>query len=497
MNSVPRAFRRPSPCGDGVFLVKTGPANVGAGRHATHKRLTFYANNTHYTIMNEADAVGQVNLWIPLLAGVLIIVANGFFVAVEFALVAANQMRLKQAAKEGSRPAAIVLKMLEDPDRAIAASQLGITAASILLGIVAEEPLMKLMEPYLTPLLGRLMGAAAAAGVAGVLVLLALSYFHMVFGEQAPKIMTLRGPEKTVQMVAYPMWLFARVTAPFVWVVDISTDIVLRLFGIKGATGGHGAIASVEELKMVVEQSEQEGIIEEEAREMLSRVFDFNERVVREVMAPRTHIIGIERSQTVAELMAVFREHRHSRFPVYEDNLDHIIGVISIKDLVAELVEQPDMMSRPVESLDIIQEPLMAPESRQISDLFAEMRAKGIGLAIVIDEFGGTAGLVTREELVEEIVGAMNDEWVHGSLVRRVDAHTVELDALARVDEVNDLLKIDLPEDDAYETLAGLILYKLRRIPEPGEVVEVGDFRLETLALDGPRITRVRLSRIP
>jgi len=197
---------------------------------------------------------------------------------------------LQQAAKSGNRPASIVLKMLEDPDRAIAASQLGITAASILLGVVAEEPLMKLMEPYLTPILGRFLGPAAAAGIAGILVLLVLSYFHMVFGEQAPKIMTLRDPDKTVQMVAYPMWLFARITAPFVWIVDKSTDLVLRMFGIKGATGGHGAIASLEELKMVVEQSEQEGIIEEEAREMLTRVFDFGQRVVREVMgAPHQH----------------------------------------------------------------------------------------------------------------------------------------------------------------------------------------------------------------
>ncbi len=443
--------------------------------------------------MNEA--AHQIPIWIPLISGILIVIANGFFVAVEFALVASNQMRLQQAARQGSRPASIVLKMLEDPDRAIAAAQLGVTSASILLGVVAEEPLMALMEPYLTPILGRMMGPAAAAGIAGILVLLVLSYFHMVFGEQAPKIMTLRDPDRIVQLVAYPMWMFARVTAPFVWIVDVSTDVVLRIFGIRGATGGHGAIASLEELKMVVEQSEQEGIIEEEAREMLTRVFDFGERVVREVMVPRTNIIGIEHNMTVRKMLAIFRKHRHSRFPIYEENLDHIIGIIAIKDLVALLVDQPDALEQQVASLPVLQEPLMAPESRLISDLFEEMRSKGIGLAIVIDEFGGTAGLVTREELVEEIVGDMTDEWAQHSLLRRVDAHTVELDALTRVDEVNDLLEIDLPEDDAYETLAGLILYKLRRIPEVGEAIDIGDFRLKVLALDGPKITRVQISR--
>jgi CBS domain containing-hemolysin-like protein len=445
--------------------------------------------------MNEAEAVTQINVWIPLIAGIIIIAANGFFVAVEFALVASNKMRLQQTANKGSRPASIVLKMLEDPDRAIAAAQLGITAASILLGVVAEEPLMHLMEPYLTPILGRVLGTAAAAGISGIIVLLVLSYFHMVFGEQAPKIMTLRNPDKTVQMVAYPMWIFARVTAPFVWIVDKSTDLVLTLVGIKGATGGHGAVATLEELKMVVEQSEQEGIIEEDAREMLTRVFDFGERVVREVMVPRTNIVGVEKDQTVRELMSIFRDHRHSRFPIYEENLDHIVGVIAMKDLVALLVDEPEVIDRPVGGLPIIQEPLMAPESRLISDLFEEMRANGIGLAIVIDEFGGTAGLVTREELVEEIVGAMNDEWAQEAHMRRIGPHTVELDALLRVDEVNELLDIELPEDDAYETLAGLILYRLRRIPRPGEEIDVGEFRLKVMELDGPKITRVQISR--
>ncbi len=444
--------------------------------------------------MNEAEIV-SINVWIPLVAGLIIVAANGFFVAVEFALVASNRMRLQQAAREGSRPASIVLKMLEDPDRAIAAAQLGITAASILLGVVAEEPMMHLMEPYLTPVLGHFLGSAAAAGIAGVLVLLVLSYFHMVFGEQAPKIMTLRNPDRVAQMVAYPIWLFARLTAPFVWIVDKSTDLVLRAFGIKGATGGHGVIASLEELKLVVEQSEQEGIIEEEAREMLTRVFDFGERVVREVMVPRTNIVGVERHQTVRELLEAFRDRRHSRFPIYEENLDHIIGVIAMKDLVALLVDSPDLLEQEVGSLSIIQEPLMVPESRLISDLFEEMREKGIGLAIVIDEFGGTAGLVTREELVEEIVGAMNDEWAQQSHVRRIDAHTVEMDALMRVDEVNEALDIDLPEDDAYETLAGLILFRLRRIPQIGEEIDVGDFRLRVTEVDGPKITRVQISR--
>ncbi|HHB91417.1 MAG TPA: HlyC/CorC family transporter [Anaerolineae bacterium] len=445
--------------------------------------------------MHEIETTHQINIWIPLIAGLLIIAANGFFVAVEFALVASNQMRLKQAAEKGSKPARIVLNMLKDPDRAIAAAQLGITAASILLGIVAEEPLMELLSPILAPILGAFLGPAVAAGIAGILVLLLLSYFHMVFGEQAPKIMALRSPEKAAQWLAYPMWLFARITAPFVWIVDASTSAVLRLFGVKGATGGHGTIASVEELKMVLAQSKDEGIIEEDAQEMLERVFDFGERVVREVMVPRTEIVGIERNQTVRELMHIFKDHRHSRFPIYEKNMDHIVGVIAIKDLVALLVERPELMDTPVGDLPIVQKPLIVPESLHIDDLFEEMRSKGIGLAIVIDEYGGTAGLVTREELVEEIVGAMSDEWAFRSPIQPVGPSAVEVEPMLRVDEINELLDIDLPENDAYETLAGLILYRLRHIPDVGETVDIGDFRLEVMELEGPKITRVRISR--
>ena len=438
----------------------------------------------------------ESSLWLPLIAGLLIVAANGFFVAVEFALVTINQLRLKQRAEAGSRPAQIVLKMLEDPDRAIAASQLGITAASILLGIVAEEPLTRLLSPYLAPVLGTFFGPAVAAGIAGTLVLLLLSYFHMVFGEQAPKIMTIREPERVALWVAYPMWLFARITWPFVWMVDASTNLVLRLVGVQGTTGGHGTIASIEELKMVLAQSGEEGIIEEDAREMLERVFDFGERLVREVMVPRTHIIGVERHQKVRELLELFKDHRHSRFPIYEKDLDHIVGIIPIKDLVALLVEEPEWMDAAVGDLPIVREPLMVPESRHIDDLFEEMRSKGIGLAVVIDEYGGTAGLVTREELVEEIVGAMSDEWAQAAPYKRVGPSTVEVDGLMRVDEVNELLDIDLPEDDAYETLAGLILYRLRRIPEVGERVDIGPYRLEVAELEGPKIARVRISRI-
>ena len=445
--------------------------------------------------MHDPTALSSINLTWALIAGLIILVANGFFVAVEFALITSRRTRLEQAAEQGSRPARIVLKMLLDPDRAIAAAQLGITASSILLGIVAEEPLTEILTPILAPTLGVVMSEAAAAAIAAILVLLILSFFHMVWGEQTPKIIAIRYPERTAILVAYPMQVFAILTAPFVWIVDSVTALTLRLLGIKGTTGAHGTIASLEELKAMVQQGGRVGLIEEDAQVMLNRVFIFGEMVVREAMIPRTNIIGFEGSTTVREFLATFRDQRHARFPVYKDDLDHIVGVLSIKRLLALIADQPDIMDQPLDSLGILREPVMEPESRLISDLFTEMRAKHIELVIVIDEFGGTAGLVTIEELVEEVVGQISDEWAVKPLIRKISEGIYELDAQLHVDDINEELGLTLPEDDAYETVAGLILHQLRRIPARGEEVETDEYTLRVLELDGPKITNVRIER--
>jgi len=445
--------------------------------------------------VHDPTALSSINLTWALIAGLIILVANGFFVAVEFALITSRRTRLEQAAEQGSRPARIVLKMLLDPDRAIAAAQLGITASSILLGIVAEEPLTEILTPILAPTLGVVMSEAAAAAIAAILVLLILSFFHMVWGEQTPKIIAIRYPERTAILVAYPMQVFAVLTAPFVWTVDSVTALTLRLLGVKGTTGAHGTIASLEELKAMVQQGGKVGLIEEDAQVMLNRVFIFGEMVVREAMIPRTNIIGFEGSTTVREFLVTFRDQRHARFPVYKDDLDHIVGVLSIKRLLALIADQPDIMDQPLDSLGILREPTMEPESRLISDLFTEMRAKHIELVIVIDEFGGTAGLVTIEELVEEVVGQISDEWAAKPLIRKISEGIYELDAQLHVDDINEELGLTLPEDDTYETVAGLILHQLRRIPALGEEVETDEYTLRVLELDGPKITNVRIER--
>lgn len=445
--------------------------------------------------MSETESLSSPLVW-PLVAGVIIVLANGFFVAVEFALVASRRAQLEEAAATGSRAAAIVLRLLQDPDRAIAAVQVGITASSLLLGIVAEEPLSRILAPRLTPVLGKLVGEQTAFLVSAFLVLVLLSFILMVLGEQTPKLVALRFPERTAQWLALPMQIFARITMPFVWLVDGATSLVLRLLGIKGTIPVHGTVASLEELKALVRQSGRQGLLEAETQAILARVFELGETVVREIMQPRTHIIGIERGETVEALLSLFREHRHSRFPVYDDDLDHIIGVVVMKDVLALLIDRADVRTWRVDTPDLLQPALIVPESLTVSDLLEQMRSRHTPLAIVIDEFGGTAGLITMDEVVEAIIGRMRAEWGEGPQARAVAEHVFEVDGQMRLDELNEKLGLHLPEADDYETIAGLILYRLRRIPAVGEEVLLPDYRVRVLEMDGPRISKVQICGI-
>lgn len=445
--------------------------------------------------MRETETFSSPLVW-PLLVGVVILLANGVFVAVEFALVTARRSRLEEEASKGSRAATIVLRLLQDPDRAFAAVQVGISASSLLLGIVAEEPLSRLLASHLTPLLGQVLGERVALLVSAFLVLVLLSFFLMVLGEQTPKLVALRFPERTAQLLALPMQTFARLTAPFVWLVDGATTVVLHLLGVRGTIPVHGTVASLEELKALLQQSTRQGLLEAQTQAILARVFELGETVVREIMQPRTQIIGIERQDTVEDLLALFRDHRHSRFPVYDEDLDHIIGVVVMKDILALLIDRPEVRTWRVDTPELLQPALIVPESLTVSDLLEQMRSRHTPLAIVIDEFGGTAGLITMDEVVEAILGRMRREWAGGPGARAVAEHVFEVDGQMRIDELNEKLGLHLPEADDYETIAGLILYRLRRIPAVGEEVLLPDYRVRVLEMDGPRISKVQICDI-
>lgn len=447
-------------------------------------------------VPGEVAAQDGSILW-PILAGLLIVLANAFFVMVEFAIVTVRRTQLERVAEDGNAGARVVLGMLRDPDRAIAASQVGITSASILLGIVAEKPLEQLLSPTLDrvfariPLLG---GLSAAIGV--LLVLLVLSFVHMVLGEQTPKTIALRFPLQSALFIARPMQLFAKIAAPLVWLVDQSTGLVLRVLGVGGQTGGHG-IHTVEELKDVVRESQAGGVIPYGDEKMLFRAMEFGSRFVREAIIPRTDIVAVESTATLRELLHTFKTFRHSRFPVYEEDLDHIVGIVTMKEVIPLLVDDPAALDRPLTEVDLIRAAMVVPESRRIGSLFGQMRRSRTHMAIVIDEYGGTAGLVTSEELAEEVVGRLTDEWVtEQPQVLPVGGGVFEIDAQGRVDEVNEALKLDLPTSPDYETLAGFLLFHIRRIPRAGDVIPYGNLRFTILKMTGPKIDRIRVERV-
>jgi CBS domain containing-hemolysin-like protein len=435
-------------------------------------------------------------LW-PLLGGLVIVLANAFFVTVEFALVTVRRGQMERLADEGNAGARRVVRMLADPDRAIAGSQVGITIASVLLGIVAEEPLQQLLSPILARVFGLVPFLEPLSTVlATVLVFLLLSFVLMVVGEQTPKTIALRYPAQSALVVAAPMTVFARIAAPLVWLVDQSTSLVLKLLGVGGQTGGHG-IHTVEELKEVVLESQEEGVIPYADEKMLLRAMEFGGRFVREVMIPRTDIVAIEATGTVGDLLRTFRTSRHSRFPVYEGDLDHICGIVTMKEVLARVVDEPYSADRTLTETGVIQPALVVPESRRIGDLFNQMRRERRHMAVVIDEYGGTAGLVTTEELAEEVVGRLTDEWVsEPPPVSPQAGGAYEIDAQTRVDEVNEALKVDLPTSPDYETLAGFLLFQIRRIPKQGEVIPYEDLRFAVVKMVGRKIERVRVERL-
>ncbi len=433
-------------------------------------------------------------LW-PLIGGLLIVLTNAFFVTVEFVVVTVRRGQLETLAESGNSGARLVLNLLGDPDWAIAGSQLGITVASILLGIVAEGPLTELLAPTLGRALARIpFLASLATAVATVLVLLLLSFFHMVLGEQTPKTVALRYPVRAALFISRPMTFFVRLAAPLVWVVDQSTTLVLHLLGVGGQTASHG-IHTVEELKEVVRESQQEGVIPYD-QGLLMRALEFGERYVREAMIPRTDMVAVEKTATLEDLLRVFRTARHARFPIYEGDLDHIVGIVAVKDVLSVLAGDREAVERPVADLNLIQPALVVPESRRVADLFNQMRHEHTQMAIVIDEYGGTAGLVTAEELAEEVMGRLTDEWVKEEpAVSRVSSGVFEIDAQSRVDEVNQALGLDLPTAADYDTVAGFLLFEIRRIPRTGEAVTYRNLRFTILEMSGPKIERLRIER--
>ena len=428
------------------------------------------------------------SLGLRLLAVVALVLANAFFVAAEFALVAARRTRIEAMVRRGDRKARTVQAALQDLYRQLSAAQLGITVASILLGYVSEDTVAHLFRDWFAALPPAL-DFLARGGVASTVAVAVVSFLHVVFGEQAPKAWAITHAESTSRWVAAPLIFFSWITRPFTDLLNWSAGRVGRLLGLKGTTAELEQIHSPEELRMLVEQSRKRGKLDADDARLLQGVFEFSEKSAREVMTPRTEMVALPADLTLEQAADQVAVAGRSRYPVYGESLDDILGVVHAKDILAGLRSATGGTLR-----GVLRPAMFVPGTREVEDVLADMKRQKIHLAIVLDEFGGTAGLVTMEDLLEEIVGPIYDEYDQPSGELRVAPPGAAplISGATPLRDVNRVFGLELDEQD-YTTIGGFLFGAIGRLPKGGDQVAVKGAVFEIVEMEGRRVGKVRV----
>jgi CBS domain containing-hemolysin-like protein len=420
------------------------------------------------------------------LTGLLALVfANGFFVSAEFAIVTVRKTRIDQLIAEGHTRARAVRRAISSPDRYIAATQLGITMTSLGLGWIGEPALANLIQPLLG-LLPAALAETTAHTVAFTIAFIVITAVHIVLGELAPKWVTLERPETTALWVVKPTELFMRALWPFIRLLHGTARAIVAIAGVRGEH--RAGVHSEEELKMLVTASQEAGVLEEQEEQMLHRVFGFADLTAGQAMVPRTEIVAVGAAMSREALVDHIGRGGYSRVPVYRENLDDVIGILHVTDLLKS-VER----GGPINPAALAREALAVPETLPADEVLGEMRRRGVREALVIDEYGGTAGLVTFESLMERIVGDLGSTATGSPRVNVLADGSAEIDGLVLSADVNQQFDLHI-DQNTYTTIGGYMLGRLGRRPQIGDVVEVEGRRLRVDALDGIRIARVWLS---
>ena len=421
----------------------------------------------------------------------LLIGLNGFFVAAEFALVSVRRTRIEQLIAEGNMLARVVGRAMDDPNRFISAAQLGITMASLGLGWVGEPTVARLVEPPLARVLPEEIVFLTSQSIGIFIAFAFITLLHVVLGEQVPKMLALQRSEGTILITAQATEAIAVIFRPIIAVVYWLTDVVLRPLGLKYQGEKH-LVYSVEELEMLVTASAHSGVLEESEREMIQRAFNFADLTAHQLMVPRTEIIGVPTTISLDELTTLVALEGRARYPVYQETLDEIVGIVYVKDLVNWL-RRGDGTAFHVRA--ITREALTLPESLAIDQCLAMMKARRMHLAIVIDEYGGTAGLLTLEDIVESIVGEIQDEFERPETdIELRDDGTASVNGLVLIEEFNRRFGANV-EDPNFDTIGGFVFGLIGHRPELGDTVRAADLEFRVDALDGLRIARLRVAR--
>jgi putative hemolysin len=412
---------------------------------------------------------------LEMLALVGLILTNAFFVAAEYGLVTSRRTRILELEHEGNRRARQVLRITGDPPRFIAAMQLGVTMTSLGIGALGEQVLAHRFD------------AVVASILAVILALLIVTYLHVVIGELVPKGIALGHPERTALAVSGPVRAFFTIFGPLVWLLQESSSLILRALGLQPPGAEHDAHSEAE-LRMLLSSSAEQGEIEHEEQEMLYKVFDFADKEVADVMVPRPEVVAISIALPAEEALKAVLDSPFTRYPIYRESLDDIVGVLHIRDLI-EALHDRGIVAVDLETL--VRPAYMVPETKDLGALLTEFRRTNQHMAIVIDEYGSMEGIVTLEDLLEEIVGEIEDEFdLPDETIERIDADTIRIDGTFPIDDFNEQFDCDLPVED-YHTMAGFVFGELGRTAEPGDEVRHDGLLFRVDAVEGQRIDRL------
>ncbi len=426
----------------------------------------------------------------------ILILVNAFFAMSEIAVISLNDNKIKKMADDGNKKAKKILKLTADSSGFLSTIQIGVTLAGFLTSASSSQAFVQYLEPQIIKLFGliNINNASLANGISVIVITLITSYFSLVLGELAPKKIGMHHSEKVSFKVVGFLLFIQKLTKPFIYVLSFSTNLVARIFGIDPHADPDNV--TEEEIRMMVDVGEEKGVIEESQKEMINNIFEFDDIPIADVMTHRTDVTAVEVTDHIDEALKASIEEGFSRIPVYEDDLDNVVGVLYIKDLLTFVGK--DLPSN-ITAGEKMREAYYVPESKKCGDLFTEMTEKHIQMAIVVDEYGGTAGIITLEDLIESILGNIQDEYDDEEEdVEQLSENIFTIDGTTDIEEVSEILDRKLPEGD-YETLGGMIMAELGYIPSPDDLptVEIANVLFTVESLDERRIDRVRAEKLP
>jgi putative hemolysin len=428
------------------------------------------------------------SLWLDILLITLFILLNGLFAAAEIAVVTARKSRIKQLMEEGNKTAEILHRFKENPDRFLATIQIAITFVGVLASAIGGAAAIEVIKPAIKEIPIRPIAASSEAIAIGIITVI-ITYFSLVFGELIPKSIALSHPEGVGLKTARLVEGFSKIATIFVRLLTLSTSLLLRPFGRKTFT--ERAYVTEEEVKMLIREGGEQGVFEPTEQELIHSVFEFTDMSAKEVMVPSTQMVTISLSMSAEEIRSIIAEEQFSRYPVTGRDLNDIRGILYAKDFLNALsTGEVDIRKLP-------KPPLFIPETMKISKLLREMQKKRIHMALVIDEYGGVSGLVTLEDLLEEIVGEIRDEYdIESPVIQLIDG-TLLIDASISIRDLKEDYDIDIPESAEYETLSGFLLTTLQKIPRIGDVLEIDGKRIIISEMVGQRIAKIKLEKLP